>query len=506
MPQYGDIEAFGVFADWQRQLAKFASVQDRLREWVPSVRAKLEHFSCITIMMLDIDGFRLDKATQITVDALGDFGHSVRECARRVGKQNFFIAGEIAGGNTFGSIYLGRGRQPDMVPQTLLDAVTTKNTSNSSMFIRDEDNNALDAAVFHYSVYRALTRLLGMDGNLTSGYDTPVNFVDAWNTMLSTNDLVNANTGVFDPRHMYGVSNQDVFRWPAIANGTEKMLLGMFITTLMMPGIPLLLWGEEQAFYALDNTAGNYLFGRQAMSSSQAWEIHSCYSLGSSQYNNFPLGAAAHGCEDDWNSLDHRDPTSPVRNIVKSMYQMRENYPALNDGWFLQQLSNQTHNIYLPGSNGTPTETGMWSIMRGHFAPVQDLSGEGKGNQSVWLLYQNDDQTIDYKFDCSSNETALISPFDTKTVVKNLYYPYDELTLKDGPIKLGIYGSEKLNGCLDDLSLAPWEFRAYVPKSSYVATGPMVTKVRWQINIVESVASSPHTCKIFPTSISTILT
>jgi alpha-1,3-glucan synthase len=34
------------FFDWQRQLAKFASVQDRLREWVPSVREKIEHFSC----------------------------------------------------------------------------------------------------------------------------------------------------------------------------------------------------------------------------------------------------------------------------------------------------------------------------------------------------------------------------------------------------------------------------------------------------------------------------
>lgn len=32
--QYGDTEAFGNFADWQRELSKFASVQDRLREWV----------------------------------------------------------------------------------------------------------------------------------------------------------------------------------------------------------------------------------------------------------------------------------------------------------------------------------------------------------------------------------------------------------------------------------------------------------------------------------------
>lgn len=41
MFKYGDIEAFGVFPDWQRQLAKFASLQDRLREWDPAVRSKV---------------------------------------------------------------------------------------------------------------------------------------------------------------------------------------------------------------------------------------------------------------------------------------------------------------------------------------------------------------------------------------------------------------------------------------------------------------------------------
>lgn len=87
--QFGDTEAFGVFPDYRRQLTKFASVQDRLREWVPSVRERLEHFSCITIQMLDIDGFRYDKATQATVDASGDFSAALRQCARDVGKHNF---------------------------------------------------------------------------------------------------------------------------------------------------------------------------------------------------------------------------------------------------------------------------------------------------------------------------------------------------------------------------------------------------------------------------------
>jgi len=169
--------------------------------------------------MLDIDGFRFDKATQVTVDAHAEYASFIRDCARAVGKNNFFMPGEITGGNTFGSIYLGRGRQPDQVDANITASVLLTNASDDKHFLRDLGQNALDAAAFHYSIYRSLTRFLGMDGNLTAGYDVPVNFVDTWNTILTTNDLINEFTGEFDPRHMYGVSNQDVFRWPGIENG-----------------------------------------------------------------------------------------------------------------------------------------------------------------------------------------------------------------------------------------------------------------------------------------------
>ncbi|QSZ37320.1 hypothetical protein DSL72_009418 [Monilinia vaccinii-corymbosi] len=474
--QYGDTEAFGVFPDWQRQLSKFASVQDRLREWLPSVRTKIEIFACMTILQLDIDGIRVDKATQITVDALGSFSHAVRECARSVNKTNFMVTGEITGGNTFGSIYLGRGRQPDMMPATVPDSIKLNSNSSLAYFIREPDYGALDSAAFHYSVYRSLTRFLGMDGNLASGYDTPVNWVDAWNLMLLTNDLVNPNTGVFDPRHMYGVSNQDVFRWPAIQNGTEKQLLGLFITTLHMPGLPLLLWGEEQAFYVLDNTADNYIFGRQAMSPSQAWLTHGCYFLGSGTFYNFPADASTRGCNDEWNSRDHRDPAHPIRNIIKHMFHLRRDYPVLDEGWFLKQLSNQTRLIQLPGSNGTATETGMWSVLRSQYDGVQDLSkAGGKANESVWMLYHNQYDTIEYTFDCSNNESALVAPFIEGVTVKNLFHPYDEVTLKAGPFQLYFANQTGFNGCLDSLTLVPYEFKAYVPKNSWVGPPPMIT-------------------------------
>ena len=196
--QYGDTEAFGIFPDWQRQLSKFASVQDRLREWQPSVRAKIQHMMCLVISMLDIDGFRFDKATQMTPDALAAIAESLRTCARNNGKDNFFLPGEITGGNTFGSIYIGRGREPDQVTTNISEALLTT-PKDESRFLRPDGLQNLDAAAFHYSIYRVLTRFLGMDGNLTAGYDVPSNFVDIWNTMLTTNDFLNANTGEFDP-------------------------------------------------------------------------------------------------------------------------------------------------------------------------------------------------------------------------------------------------------------------------------------------------------------------
>lgn len=472
--QYGDIEAFGVYPDWQRELAKFASVQDRLREWVPSVRERLVRHSCMIIASLDIDGFRYDKATQATVDALGDISGAYRDCARQLGKENFFLPGEIGGGNALGSVFLGRGRQPDMLPDTLDKGFGLTNESDPDYFLRGQNHQAIDGAAFHYSIYRSLTRFLGMDGNLAADYDVPVDWTEAWHEMVLTNDMINANTGQFDPRHMYGAANQDVFRWPTVELGVERQLLALFITTLHMPGIPLLLWGEEQSFYILDTTASNYIYGRQAMSPATAWKSHGCYQLNSTQYFHWPIQSGRLGCYDEATTYDHRDPSHPIRNTIKHMYQMRQDFPALNDGWWLQRLSNQTRNVYYPGSNGVSTETGMWSILRSPHFQMQNLGHAG--NQSVWFIYQNDNHTVTYHFDCSDRNLALIAPFDTHTTVKNLFYPYDELSLKDGPTKLHLNGSLKWNGCLDSLTLQAYEFRAYVPKHRFLLPRPMITK------------------------------
>lgn len=218
-----------------------------------------------------------------------------------------------------------------------------------------------------------------------------------------------------------------------------------------------------------------YFLGRAPMSSSRAWQIHGCYKVGSVKYSAFPTNAALYGCEDDNISLDHRDPSHPIRNIIKRMFEMREAYPVLNDGYYLQQLSNQTHDIYLPGSNHTPTETGLWSVYRSAFDGVQDFTGTGAGQQSVWLLYTNENSTVNHAFDCSQNG-SLISPFSSGTTVKNLFAPYDEYTLEDGSVSLGLEGATGKSGCISKLTMAPWEFKALVPKDNFISPTPVITE------------------------------
>lgn len=111
--------------------------------------------------MLDIDGFRIDKSLQVTLDALGDWSDSVRQCARRFNKENFFIPGEIVSGNAFGALYVGRGQQINQTIDNITEVITMANTSDPELHLRPAEKVALDAAVFHYTVYRTLARFLG---------------------------------------------------------------------------------------------------------------------------------------------------------------------------------------------------------------------------------------------------------------------------------------------------------------------------------------------------------
>ena len=142
--------------------------QDRLKEWRQPVGDKLKHLGCLPITALDIDGYRrvastlartltgcsLDKAAQLTIDFSAEWVSHIRSCAREVGKENFIVAGEITSGNTFASLYLGRGRTPAQLPPGFLEAANMTAAKNSSdpYFLRGgAQGHGMDAAAFDYS-------------------------------------------------------------------------------------------------------------------------------------------------------------------------------------------------------------------------------------------------------------------------------------------------------------------------------------------------------------------
>jgi len=60
------------------------------------------------IATTDIDGFRIDTVKHMESDATAIFCNAVREYAKRIGKQNFFIFGEIVADDTTLQRYIGR--------------------------------------------------------------------------------------------------------------------------------------------------------------------------------------------------------------------------------------------------------------------------------------------------------------------------------------------------------------------------------------------------------------
>lgn len=147
---------------------------------------------------------------------------------------------------------------------------------------------------------------------------------------------------------------------------------------------------------------------------------------------------------------------------------MRRHYPTLNDGYYLETLSNQTTDTYLRGSSGTPSPFGIWSIYRSQLDGVQDLDGSGQGSQGVWLVYSNENNTTDYSFDCQDESMGLMSPFATNVTIKNLFYPFDEYTLEN---------STTSSGCLSALTMPPYGFKAFVPVDKFVSPEPVITGV-----------------------------
>ena len=209
------------------------------------------------------------------------------------------------------------------------------------------------------------------------------------------------------------------------------------------------------------------------MISNKAWQRHGCYSQGSNSFFNMDLGKSLAGCYDDWNSLDHFDPTTDSRRIFAQMFYLRTVYPALQDGWNLVQWGNWTYQDQLPGSNGTYTEKGLWSTSRSGLAPFQNFTGTYGGQ--LWLLFSNLNETTTWTEDCAG-QLWISSPYQAGVVVRNLFHPYENYTLAASLSPYNHDGQAPYYGCMSSITLPPMGFKVLVPVEQWAPPLPAATK------------------------------
>jgi alpha-1,3-glucan synthase len=199
------------------------------------------------------------------------------------------------------------------------------------------------------------------------------------------------------------------------------------------------------------------------MMGNRAWQRHGCYRLGSEQYFHFPLDKALIGCKDEWNSLDHFDPTTDSRRLFKHMLFLRQQYSVLLDGFGLDNLRNITYEIERPGSNGVATEMGIWVLQR------RPIEGQrlGGNNTNALLIFMNENSTTTYKPACTDKQKYIpTGNFRAGTTLRNLFAPYETYTVTAGANN---------DGCIAQVELNAFGFKALVPAANWVAPLPAIT-------------------------------
>ena len=91
-PEYLEGDMFSL-----RTLDLWAEQEGQSRE-VSSALVCLVVTYCFWIAYADLDGFRIDAAKHMGIEALRTFCDSIREFTQAIGKERFFLAGEISGG------------------------------------------------------------------------------------------------------------------------------------------------------------------------------------------------------------------------------------------------------------------------------------------------------------------------------------------------------------------------------------------------------------------------
>ncbi len=183
------------------------------------------------IALADVDGFRIDTVKHMDIGATRYFATAMHEFAQTLGKERFFLIGEITGGRT---------RAFDTLETTGLDAALGI----------DEIPDKLEY--------------------LVKGYRNPSDYFDLFRNSI----LVNKESHTwFRDKVVTVFDDHDQVRkgrWKARFCAKEegwKVILNVLALNALTLGIPCVYYGSEQSFngYATEERDGNDLFLRESM-------------------------------------------------------------------------------------------------------------------------------------------------------------------------------------------------------------------------------------------------
>ncbi|MGH9841595.1 MAG: alpha-amylase family glycosyl hydrolase [Blastocatellia bacterium] len=256
------------------------------------------------IALTDCDGFRIDTLKHVSFEEARNFCGSIKEFAANLGKQDFFLVGEVAGGDYNQDRYL------DVVGMNL--------------------NAALDIGEMR----------LALNG-VARGLDAPSRFFNGFDpgraVMGSHRNLGRRHVSILDDHdHVFGSK----LRFSSEAASDHQVAAGV-ILQLFTLGIPCVYYGTEQALAGPESSERQWLpewgrsdrYLREAMFGPLHPRKHGRDGLASAPAGpggvdtslpGFgPFGTAGHHCFDEAN---------PVYLRIAAACKVRKRYPALRYG------------------------------------------------------------------------------------------------------------------------------------------------------------------------------
>ncbi len=276
------------------------------------------------IALTDCDGFRIDTLKHVSLEQARNFCGTIKEFAANVGKENFFLAGEIAGGDYAADRYL------DVLDRNL--------------------NAALDIGEMR-PVLTAVAQGRFPASSYFDGFDPGRAVVG------SHRNVGNRHVSILDDHdHVFGTK----LRFTTTANSPQHVV-GAVALQLFTLGIPCIYYGTEQAFAGPEPAEQRWLpdwgssdrYLREAMfgpAHPRASGLQGIDGTIDPALPGFgPFGTSGHHCF---------DPDNATYQRIAMLTALRRDLPVLRHG---RQYQRPISNFGQPFAMAGPGELIAWS-------------------------------------------------------------------------------------------------------------------------------------------------